>query len=79
MANCETAERTKTPPIPSSSPGPGNDSMEISPLPHKIPFTVTTEVEPTPLVTPMEEDTPVMMDVIQDSPADVIKQPALQE
>lgn len=53
--------------------------MEISPLPHKIPFTVTTEVEPTPLVTPMEEDTPVMMDVIQDSPADVIKQPALQE
>lgn len=27
-----------TPPLPSSSPGPGNYSMDISPLPHKAPF-----------------------------------------
>ncbi len=30
--------KTKTPPIPSSSPGPANDHMDISPLPHKPPF-----------------------------------------
>lgn len=31
-------EQATTPPLPSSSPGPGNDSMDISPLPHKAPF-----------------------------------------
>lgn len=34
-------EQVTTPPLPSSSPGPGNDSMEISPLPHKAPFIAT--------------------------------------
>lgn len=34
----EGTEKTKTPPIPSSSPGPANDHMDISPLPHKPPF-----------------------------------------
>ncbi|KAI9824887.1 MAG: cell division cycle- protein [Thelocarpon impressellum] len=31
-------EGLTTPPLPSSSPGPANDSMDISPLPHKAPF-----------------------------------------
>lgn len=30
--------KSRTPPIPSSSPGPANDHMDISPLPHKPPF-----------------------------------------
>lgn len=37
-------EQVTTPPLPSSSPGPGNDSMEISPLPHKTPFIATQTV-----------------------------------
>ncbi|KAL8955972.1 MAG: hypothetical protein Q9193_006359 [Seirophora villosa] len=40
-----------TPPLPSSSPGP----MDISPLPHKAPYQVTTQVQlqsPTPEATP---------------------------
>ncbi|KAL8675072.1 MAG: hypothetical protein Q9168_000555 [Polycauliona sp. 1 TL-2023] len=49
-----------TPPPPSSSPGPGNDSMEISPLPHKAPYQVTTRIlrqSPTPETTPMLDTT----------------------
>ncbi|MCJ1468833.1 cell division cycle- protein [Pseudocyphellaria aurata] len=34
-------DRATTPPLLSSSPGPGNDSMDISPLPHKAPFIPT--------------------------------------
>lgn len=30
-------ETVVTPPVPSSSPGPDNDPMELSPLPHKQP------------------------------------------
>lgn len=40
-----------TPPIPSSSPGYGNDGMDISPLPHKAPCGFITRVtvqSPTP-------------------------------
>jgi len=50
--------------------------MEISPLPHKAPFVVTTHIEPTPQTTPMEEDTPVSMDTMQYSPLDTVKHPA---
>jgi hypothetical protein len=31
-------EGVTTPPIPSSSPAGGADAMDMSPLPHKIPF-----------------------------------------
>ncbi|KAM0796611.1 hypothetical protein BDR22DRAFT_518448 [Usnea florida] len=73
-------ERASTPPLPSSSPGPGNDSMEISPLPHKAPFVVTTRVEPTPLTTPLEEVIPsVSEDMMQDSPPEPPKLPAPSE
>ncbi|CAF9929489.1 cell division cycle- protein [Imshaugia aleurites] len=65
-----------TPPLPSSSPGPANDSMEISPLPHKAPFFVTTHVEPTPLTSPMEEVTSTLIeDAMQESPTEPPKQP----
>ncbi|KXG51113.1 M-phase inducer phosphatase [Penicillium griseofulvum] len=46
-----------TPPLPSSSPAPAMDVMEMSPLPHKPAFYVTTEIEiqsPTPGGSPME-------------------------
>jgi hypothetical protein len=33
-------EGVTTPPIPSSSPAYGADSMDISPLPHKVPFSL---------------------------------------
>ncbi|CAO1597283.1 m-phase inducer phosphatase [Xanthoria calcicola] len=49
-----------TPPPPSSSPGPGNDSMEISPLPHKAPYQITTQIlrqSPTPEPTPSSDIT----------------------
>ncbi|KAJ5088404.1 hypothetical protein N7456_012020 [Penicillium angulare] len=49
-----------TPPLPSSPAGPGMDIMEMSPLPHKPAFVVTTEIEvhsPSPLNTPL--DSPV--------------------
>ena len=51
-------EGMTTPPIPSSSPAPGIEPMEISPLPHKAPFTSTTKlVIPSPkssLVVPVQ-------------------------
>ncbi|KAJ5662710.1 hypothetical protein N7462_011636 [Penicillium macrosclerotiorum] len=49
-----------TPPLPSSSPAPAIDIMEMSPLPHKPAFIVTTEIEvhsPSPLGTPMDSPT----------------------
>ncbi|KAJ6141551.1 hypothetical protein N7470_009941 [Penicillium chermesinum] len=48
-------EMMTTPPLPSSSPAPGMDTMELSPLPHKPAFVVTTEIEvhsPSPCATP---------------------------
>ncbi|KAI9781848.1 MAG: cell division cycle- protein [Geoglossum umbratile] len=49
-------EHTTTPPLPSSSPGPGNDSMDMSPLPHKAPFSsFRIEIDsPTPVVSSVE-------------------------
>lgn len=46
-------EGTTTPPLPSSSPGPGLDSMDMSPLPHKVPFSAMAEVQQIPSETPM--------------------------
>lgn len=53
--------------------------MEISPLPHKAPFVVTTQVEATPEMTPMEDDTSASMEVMQDMLSDNVKQPAPPE
>ncbi|KAM0132373.1 hypothetical protein ACHAP3_006410 [Botrytis cinerea] len=46
-----------TPPLPSSSPGPLNERMDISPLPHKQPY-FSAQIEmasPTPAGTPVED------------------------
>ncbi|KAL5334246.1 hypothetical protein BJX70DRAFT_23524 [Aspergillus crustosus] len=44
-----------TPPLP-SSPAPALDIMDMSPLPHKPPFTITTEIE---LTSPTLESSPM--------------------
>ncbi|KAL2870990.1 putative tyrosine protein phosphatase MIH1 [Aspergillus lucknowensis] len=46
-----------TPPLPSSSPAPAMDIMDMSPLPHKPAFTIATEIElnsPTLKSSPMD-------------------------
>ncbi|KAL4797698.1 M-phase inducer phosphatase [Aspergillus venezuelensis] len=45
-----------TPPLPSSSPAPAMDIMDMSPLPHKPPFTKTTDIE---LNSPTLESSPM--------------------
>ncbi|KAF2268479.1 Rhodanese-like protein [Lojkania enalia] len=50
-------EGVTTPPIPSSSPGFVPDSMDISPLPHKVPFGFVASLpSPTPENTPASEE-----------------------
>ncbi|OAL52086.1 Rhodanese-like protein [Pyrenochaeta sp. DS3sAY3a] len=54
-------EGVTTPPIPSSSPGFVPDSMDISPLPHKAPFSFFNDrslplPSPSPEITPDTED-----------------------
>jgi M-phase inducer tyrosine phosphatase len=47
------ADCVTTPPIPSSSPGPLDERMDISPLPHKQPYNAMIEIQsPTPGHTP---------------------------
>ncbi|KAL8873594.1 MAG: hypothetical protein Q9174_000960 [Haloplaca sp. 1 TL-2023] len=63
-----------TPPPPSSSPGPGNDSMEISPLPHKAPFQTITEIHhqsPTPDASPSDDITMAGTEPVQQPPTEV--------
>ncbi|KIW03034.1 uncharacterized protein PV09_05687 [Verruconis gallopava] len=51
-------EGVTTPPIPSSSPGYAGDSMDISPLPHKPPFSFIQDIQvqsPTPEPSPDED------------------------
>ena len=62
-------DNVTTPPPPSSSPGPLYESMDISPLPHKTPFVVETQVEPTPMETFTEEfSSSVDFDNMEDYP-----------
>ncbi|KAL8784604.1 MAG: hypothetical protein Q9213_003859 [Squamulea squamosa] len=71
-----------TPPPPSSSPGPGNDSMEISPLPHKAPYQVTTEIvrqSPTPETTPSLDITMSCTESMQQPPTEAPSRPAYME
>ncbi|KAL3478087.1 hypothetical protein BJX99DRAFT_114503 [Aspergillus californicus] len=49
-------EAMTTPPLPCSSPAPAMDTMEMSPLPHKPAFTITTEIE---LNSPTLESSPI--------------------
>lgn len=50
--------------------------MEISPLPHKAPFVVAAEIEPTPQISSSEEDKPPFMEDVQDSLMEGLQQPA---
>ncbi|TVY60743.1 M-phase inducer phosphatase [Lachnellula suecica] len=62
-------ESVTTPPIPSSSPGPLDERMDISPLPHKQPYFSQIEVEsPTPGHTQGD-------DVMQSSPPRPVEAP----
>ncbi|KAL8652412.1 MAG: hypothetical protein Q9210_002696 [Variospora velana] len=57
-----------TPPLPSSSPGP----MDISPLPHKAPYQVTTQVQlqsPTPEATPNHAVNILCAETVQQQPS----------
>ena len=53
--------------------------MDLSPLPHKAPFLVTTEVEPTPQIVSLEEDKTPSIEAMQDSLMEGLQQPAPQE
>ncbi|TKA80712.1 hypothetical protein B0A49_01115 [Cryomyces minteri] len=70
------SERTTTPPILSSSPaGYGNDAMDMSPLPHKVPFAFAARVtvhSPTPETTPRDED---MLSPCEDPPKPLLGPP----
>lgn len=59
-----------TPPLPSSSPAPIVEHMELSPLPHKTPFCAHIEIgSPTPGSTPSDDQ-----DMVLDSPAPISRQ-----
>jgi M-phase inducer tyrosine phosphatase len=70
-----------TPPLPASSPAPA-DTMDMSPLPHKPPFAITTEIElnsPTLESSPMDTTMMSNMDgLIPESPT-VPQKDGLQE
>ncbi|KAI8718905.1 M-phase inducer phosphatase [Fusarium sp. LHS14.1] len=63
-----------TPPLPSSSPAPLTELMEVSPLPHKAPFFTQFEItSPTPGSTPAADD-----EMMLDSPAPISRQSSLE-
>ncbi|GAB0140426.1 hypothetical protein EsHS_00001048 [Epichloe bromicola] len=70
MGGMDSRHFVTTPPLPSSSPAPAVEHMELSPLPHKTPFFAQVEVEsPTPGSTPSDEQ-----DMVLDSPAPITRQ-----
>ncbi|ODA83795.1 hypothetical protein RJ55_02311 [Drechmeria coniospora] len=76
MGGMESRQFVTTPPLPSSSPGPMTELMEMSPLPHKTPFSTLVEVRsPTPILTPTVEDNDEM---VLDSPAPITRQGSLE-
>lgn len=67
-------EAVTTPPLPSSSPAPLTELMEVSPLPHKAPFFTQFEItSPTPGSTPAADD-----EMMLDSPAPISRQSSLE-
>ncbi|KAK2007269.1 rhodanese-like domain-containing protein [Colletotrichum eremochloae] len=65
-----------TPPLPESSPVTHNEMMDVSPLPHKLPFMTQIAItSPTPGSTPTgDEDDEMMLD----SPAPIPRQASLE-
>ncbi|KAI8938932.1 hypothetical protein NX059_004787 [Plenodomus lindquistii] len=70
-------EGVTTPPIPSSSPCFVPDSMDISPLPHKAPFSFLHNDNSLPLPSPSPEATPSTDDDML-SPCDELPTPNLE-
>ncbi|OLN97123.1 M-phase inducer phosphatase [Colletotrichum chlorophyti] len=70
----ESHDYVTTPPLPGSSPAPLNEMMDVSPLPHKLPFMTQIEItSPTPGSTPTAED-----EMMLDSPAPIPRQASLE-
>ncbi|KAG6210620.1 hypothetical protein E4U50_002609 [Claviceps purpurea] len=70
MSGMDCRHFVTTPPLPSSSPAPTVEYMDISPLPHKTPFFAQVEIQsPTPGSTPSADQ-----DMCLDSPAPIIRQ-----
>jgi M-phase inducer tyrosine phosphatase len=73
VGGLEGRDYVTTPPLPSSSPAPLTELMEMSPLPHKAPFSTQIEIQsPTPLSTPADEG------MMLDSPAPITRQSSLE-
>lgn len=54
--------------------------MDISPLPHKTPFVVETQIEPTPIELDADEaSSSADIDIIEDSPIEPPRPIGLQE
>ncbi|KAH7196859.1 uncharacterized protein B0J16DRAFT_259704 [Fusarium flagelliforme] len=74
MGSLEGRDSVTTPPLPSSSPAPLKELMEISPLPHKTPFFTQFEItSPTPGSTPAADE-----EMVLDSPAPISRQSSLE-
>ncbi|KAG6007164.1 hypothetical protein E4U21_006267 [Claviceps maximensis] len=70
MGGMDSRHYVTTPPLPSSSPAPLVEYMDISPLPHKTPFFAQVEIKsPTPGPTPSDNQ-----DMVLDSPASITRQ-----
>ncbi|EQL00916.1 rhodanese-like domain-containing protein [Ophiocordyceps sinensis CO18] len=78
MSGMESRHFVTTPPLPSSSPGPTTELMDVSPLPHKTPFCTQIEVTtPTPISTPTIDDDHDD-EMVLDSPAPNTRQGSLE-
>ncbi|EGX90659.1 cell cycle control protein tyrosine phosphatase Mih1 [Cordyceps militaris CM01] len=68
MGGFHNRDYVTTPPLPSSSPAQLTEYMELSPLPHKTPFSLQSEfASPTPNTSSSDED------MILDSPAPILR------
>ncbi|KAH6898624.1 hypothetical protein B0T10DRAFT_115665 [Thelonectria olida] len=74
ISGMEGRDCVTTPPLPSSSPAPLIELMEVSPLPHKAPFFTHIDItSPTPGTTPIHDD-----EMMLDSPAPISRQSSLE-
>ena len=63
-----------TPPLPSSSPAPNMDNMDMSPLPHKIPYCHNADLDldsPTTEISMAKSQQAHVQRSLQDSPMDL--------
>ncbi|CAH0049552.1 unnamed protein product [Clonostachys solani] len=72
MGGLESRAFSTTPPLPPSSPAHLTEIMEVSPLPHKVPFGSQKAISsPTPNYTPSDND--VDEEMMLDSPAPIAR------